>query len=153
MRRRSRTRGRGELTGRVRATALMPGRSPECRGPLLCRPPEGWQTTYNARTYLQPQLNKAVRYAERATSSLADNNPKDFLLYSEGAFEGAGACARDNTGQGSYVEGLPRRHRVARARPPLTPRSAPTLSRVGTSIPTLTFPSDHCIVSTTLRLR
>jgi len=90
-------------------------------------PPEGWQTTYNARTYLQPQLNKAVRYAERATSSLADNNPKDFLLYSEGAFEGAGACARDNTGQGSYVE--------------------------GTSIPTLTFPSDHCIVSTTLRLR
>jgi len=131
----------------------MPGRSPQCRGPLLCRPPEGWQTTYNARTYLQPQLNKAVRYAERATSSLADNNPKDFLLYSEGAFEGAGACARDNTGQGSYVEGLPRRHRVARARPPLTPRSAPTLSRVGTSIPTLTFPSDHCIVSTTLRLR
>mmetsp|Transcript_19850 Transcript_19850/g.63269 ORF Transcript_19850/g.63269 Transcript_19850/m.63269 type:complete len:286 (+) Transcript_19850:984-1841(+) len=90
-------------------------------------PPEGWQTTYNARTYLQPQLNKAVRYAERATSSLADNNPKDFLLYSEGAFESAGACARDNTGQGSYVE--------------------------GTSIPTLTFPSDHCIVSTTLRLR
>jgi hypothetical protein len=43
-------------------------------------------TTFNARTFLQPQLNKAVRMAERKTSSLTDRNPKDFILFSKEHF-------------------------------------------------------------------
>lgn len=38
-------------------------------------------TTFNARTYLQPQLNKAVRMAERASSDMTDKNPKDHILF------------------------------------------------------------------------
>ena len=89
-------------------------------------PPEGWRTTLCARTFLQPQLNKAVKHAERATSKLTDYNPKDFILFSSGAIEGVGACARDNTGRKEFVEGM--------------------------DIPSLTFPSDHAVASCTLRV-
>merc|ERR1711998_428672 len=41
-------------------------------------------TTFNARTYLQPQLNKATKLEERETSPLTDRNPKDFILFKEG---------------------------------------------------------------------
>ena len=88
-------------------------------------PPEGWRTTLNARTFLQPQLNKAVKYAERATSKLTDHNPKDFILFSAGVIEGVGACVRDNTGRKEFIEGM--------------------------DIPSLTFPSDHAVVSCTVR--
>ena len=36
-------------------------------------------TTYNARTFLQPQLQKAARSTEKA--SKGDKNPKDFILF------------------------------------------------------------------------
>ena len=38
-------------------------------------------TTFNARTYLQPQLNKAVSFADRYTNLNVDHNPKDFILF------------------------------------------------------------------------
>jgi len=86
-----------------------------------------WQTTFNARTFLQPQLNKAVRYEERATSKLSDCNPKDFILFSSACFEVEAYCVKDNTGRLEYIEGM--------------------------DFPTLSFPSDHAIVNSTLRLR
>lgn len=85
-----------------------------------------WHTTFNARTYLQPQLNKAVPFAERQGSKLTDCNPKDFILFSGNTFEVVVPAVRDNTGHGEFVEGM--------------------------DFPTLTFPSDHAIVATTLRL-
>ena len=76
-------------------------------------------TTFNARTYLQPQLNKAVRFAERATSPATDKHPKDHILFRLGTFE-CRIVTRDNTGEGEFVDDAP--------------------------FPTLTFPSDHALV-------
>lgn len=84
-----------------------------------------WHTTFNARTFLQPQLNKAVRFEERATSSLTDCHPKDFIVFSQGSFGIARHAVRDNTGRGEFVEEM--------------------------DFPTSTFPSDHAIVSAALR--
>jgi len=86
-----------------------------------------WNTTFNARTYLQPQLNKAVRFHERGSSKLTDSNPKDFILFSDFAFVVDSYAARDNTGRGEFIEGM--------------------------DFPTLSFPSDHALVAATLRLR
>uniref|UniRef100_A0A7S0FVC0 Endonuclease/exonuclease/phosphatase domain-containing protein n=1 Tax=Pyrodinium bahamense TaxID=73915 RepID=A0A7S0FVC0_9DINO len=86
-----------------------------------------WTTTCNARTYLQPQLNKAVPYAERLSSKLTDCNPKDFVLFSSSDFEVVVHAARDNTGRGVFVEGM--------------------------DFPSLSFPSDHAVVSATIRKR
>jgi hypothetical protein len=36
-------------------------------------------TTFHARTYLQPQLNKAITYAEKDVKG--DKNPKDFIVF------------------------------------------------------------------------
>ena len=47
-------------------------------------PPAQHYTTYNARTFLQPQLNKAVRRDQRAT--LGDRNPKDYVIFDAEAF-------------------------------------------------------------------
>jgi len=85
-----------------------------------------WNTTFNARTYLQPQLNKAVRYDERHTSKLTDCNPKDFVVFLASAFELMTPAAKDNTGKGNFIEGM--------------------------DFPSLAFPSDHAIVSCTVRL-
>ena len=83
-------------------------------------PPPTNYTTFNARTFLQPQLQKAARAAEKATKG--DRNPKDFILFSrEWA---ATAASRDNTGKREYTEGM--------------------------VFPTLDFPSDHGIVAATL---
>jgi hypothetical protein len=76
-------------------------------------------TTFNARTYLQPQLNKAVRFAERATSSSTDKHPKDHIVFRLGTFD-VRIVTRDNTGEGEFVDDTP--------------------------FPTLTFPSDHALV-------
>jgi len=86
-----------------------------------------WHTTFNARTFLQPQLNKAVRFEERHTSKLTDNHPKDWILFSGSVFDVAEAAVKDNTGKYSFTDGI--------------------------DFPTLTFPSDHALVSTTLRVR
>jgi len=80
-------------------------------------------TTFNARTYLQPQLQKAARTDEKETKG--DKNPKDFILFSRAGFQVLRA-GKDNTGEGKYVEEM--------------------------VFPTLRFPSDHGIVSATLKV-
>jgi len=82
-------------------------------------------TTFNARTFLQPQLNKAVRMAERKTSSLTDRNPKDFILFTKEHFVKE-VTIKDNTGAKTYDEEAP--------------------------FPTLDFPSDHGVVASALRV-
>merc|ERR1711972_206666 len=86
-----------------------------------------WHTTFNARTFLQSQLNKAVRYEDRATSKLTDNHPKGHILFSQNAFEVQEYTVKDNTGQRKYEEGM--------------------------DFPTLAFPSDHAIISATIRFK
>ena len=41
-------------------------------------------TTFNARTFLQPQLQKAAKSTEKA--SKGDKNPKDFILFPKARF-------------------------------------------------------------------
>ena len=79
-------------------------------------------TTYNARTFLQPQLQKAARSTEKA--SKGDKNPKGFILFPRAAYRVV-ATTKDNTGRRQYTEGM--------------------------VFPTLQFPSDHGLVATTLR--
>eukprot|EP00933_Yihiella_yeosuensis_P058152 TRINITY_DN5841_c0_g1_i1.p1 TRINITY_DN5841_c0_g1~~TRINITY_DN5841_c0_g1_i1.p1 ORF type:complete len:532 (+),score=102.85 TRINITY_DN5841_c0_g1_i1:186-1598(+) len=79
-------------------------------------------TTCNARTYLQPQLNKAV--ASNMKLQKGDVNPKDHIVFKASDFE-AISTFKDNTGRRQYEE--------------------------ATCFPTLEFPSDHGIVATTLR--
>ena len=83
-------------------------------------------STFNARTYLQPQLNKAVAFDDRYTDVNVDRNPKDFVLFTKRDFKLL-ETARDNTGDGrTYVDDM--------------------------MFPTLKFPSDHAVTSATLRL-
>jgi len=80
-------------------------------------------TTYNARTYLQPQLNKACKSSEKR--KYGDINPKDFILFAKGDFKVAKTW-KDNTGAKKYEEDM--------------------------AFPTLDFPSDHGILSTVLEV-
>jgi len=80
-------------------------------------------TTFNARTYLQPQLNKAAKSDE--LEKKGDRNPKDFVLFSK-HFEVVDVW-RDNTGRGEFVEDI--------------------------VFPSLEFPSDHATVAVDLRLK
>jgi hypothetical protein len=79
-------------------------------------------TTFNARTFLQPQLNKAAKEDEK--SSKGDRNPKDFVLFRKTDYKVL-KTSKDNTGDRHYVEGM--------------------------VFPTLAFPSDHGIVETVLQ--
>lgn len=79
-------------------------------------------TTYNARTFLQPQLNKACRQSEKRAKG--DVNPKDFILFRESDFT-VSKTWKDNTGERKYVENV--------------------------AFPTLQFPSDHGILATVLQ--
>ena len=81
-------------------------------------------TTFSARTFLQPQLNKAARRSELKTKG--DVNPKDFVLF-DGAQWSSTRCAKDNTGEGRFVEQM--------------------------VFPTLAFPSDHGILKSELTPR
>lgn len=78
-------------------------------------------TTYCARTFLQPQLQKACSVEERATKG--DRNPKDFVLFSSAQWE-LKDVARDNTGEGRFVEDM--------------------------VLPSLAFPSDHALLAATI---
>ncbi|KAL7552025.1 hypothetical protein ACHAWF_015231 [Thalassiosira exigua] len=78
-------------------------------------------TTFNSRTYLQPQLNKACKKSDKRRNG--DVNPKDFILFGKGDFEVASTW-KDNTGERKYVENM--------------------------AFPTLKFPSDHGILATVL---
>lgn len=78
-------------------------------------------TTFNARTYLQPQLNKACRKDEKREKG--DVNPKDFILFPKKDFTVLRTW-KDNTGDQKYVEDM--------------------------AFPTLQFPSDHGILATVI---
>jgi len=78
-------------------------------------------TTCNARTFLQPQLNKAVRLSEQV--SKGEQNLKDWIVFFSSQLT-ASNTTRDNTGRVRYVREM--------------------------VFPTLVFPSDHAVVSTTL---
>ena len=78
-------------------------------------------TTYNARTYLQPQLNKACKSSEKREKG--DVNPKDFIVFPKSDFKVVRTW-KDNTGRKNYVEDM--------------------------AFPTLEFPSDHGLLSTVL---
>jgi len=81
-------------------------------------PEEGCYTCYNARTYLQAQLNKACKSNEiRATG---DVNPKDFIVFQPERYE-LGQVKKDNTGEERFIP--------------------------DTAFPTLTFPSDHAVLA------
>mmetsp|Transcript_25666 Transcript_25666/g.59324 ORF Transcript_25666/g.59324 Transcript_25666/m.59324 type:complete len:600 (-) Transcript_25666:26-1825(-) len=82
-------------------------------------------TTFNARTYLQPQLNKAVRLVNLTTSPQVDKNPKDFIIFKKDLWRVARTW-KDNTGNGQYIEDM--------------------------VFPTLSFPSDHGLLATELEL-
>lgn len=78
-------------------------------------------TTYNARTYLQPQLNKACKSTEKRMKG--DVNPKDFIVFTKKDFY-VHKTWKDNTGSRNYIEEM--------------------------AFPTLSFPSDHGILATIL---
>jgi len=78
-------------------------------------------TTYNARTYLQPQLNKACKSIEKREKG--DVNPKDFIIFPKSDFKVIKTW-KDNTGKNNYIEDM--------------------------AFPTLEFPSDHGLLSTIL---
>ena len=80
-------------------------------------------TTFNARTFLQAQLQKAARADEKI--SKGDKNPKDFILFPKAAFTVA-STLKDNTGKRAYTEDM--------------------------VFPTLAFPSDHGLVATSLKI-
>ena len=81
-------------------------------------------TTFNARTHLQSQLNAAIAYEDRSSSG--DRNPKDFILFSRKGFKLL-KTSKDNTGNHIFNE--------------------------NSMFPTMTFPSDHGIVSSKLLMR
>ena len=78
-------------------------------------------TTFNSRTYLQPQLNKACKKSDKRANG--DVNPKDWILFGKKDFKVIQTW-KDNTGEKTYTEEMP--------------------------FPTLKFPSDHGIVATIL---
>ena len=78
-------------------------------------------TTFNARTYLQPQLNKACKSVDKRQKG--DVNPKDFILFKKQDFDVVKTW-KDNTGERKYIEDM--------------------------AFPTLNFPSDHGILATVL---
>jgi hypothetical protein len=95
-------------------------------------------TTYNARTYLQTQLNKACKSTEKRAKG--DVNPKDFILFKKAdrsfvarLFKKADRSFvvretwKDNTGKKSYTEDM--------------------------AFPTLEFPSDHGLLATILEFK
>ena len=79
-------------------------------------------TTFNSRTYLQPQLNKACKKSDKRSNG--DINPKDFILFGKGDFQ-VESMWKDNTGEKKYLE--------------------------DTAFPTMQFPSDHGILTTVIK--
>mmetsp|Transcript_63785 Transcript_63785/g.138709 ORF Transcript_63785/g.138709 Transcript_63785/m.138709 type:complete len:537 (-) Transcript_63785:26-1636(-) len=86
-------------------------------------PDESLHTTYHGRTYLQPQLNKAVKSTE--LKEKGDIQPKDYILFTSNKLKAVKAW-RDNTGSGEFIGEM--------------------------VFPTLQFPSDHALIAADLRL-
>lgn len=78
-------------------------------------------TTYSARTFLQPQLNKAAKKDELVEKG--DVNPKDFILFYPYDLS-VTSVGKDNTGKKKFIENM--------------------------VFPTLDFPSDHGILRSVL---
>ena len=93
--------------------------------PVACR------TTMNARTFCQPQLQKAVRLSE---FDKGDCNPKDYVVFYADQFEGV-QTSIDKTGDGGFVPG----------------EAPPDGGPVHTPLPSLVWPSDHMALLTTVR--
>mmetsp|Transcript_29161 Transcript_29161/g.67113 ORF Transcript_29161/g.67113 Transcript_29161/m.67113 type:complete len:574 (-) Transcript_29161:145-1866(-) len=94
--------------------------------------PKQCRTTCNARTFLQPQLNKAIRYEDRVQHG--DSNPKDIILFKSWQLQIVADSShsalnpmKDNTGKLEYLE--------------------------DTIFPSLEFPSDHAVVAALLKMK
>lgn len=87
-------------------------------------PDQSITTSASARTFLQAQLHKAVTTAQ--IEAYADIHPKDHILFPKERFPGTEGMHRDNTGTGAYDSGI-------------------------VLLPTLAFPSDHCLVRAHLK--
>lgn len=97
----------------------LPGDLGENWGGKTATDPDACCTTFCTRTYLQPQLNKAVPLSDIADSPNTDRNPKDYIIFDK-VLKVVGNPMRDNTGTRN--------------------------SFIGTPFPTLRFPSDHAIL-------
>eukprot|EP00747_Dinoflagellata_sp_TGD_P074445 gnl/TRDRNA2_/TRDRNA2_158318_c2_seq1.p1 gnl/TRDRNA2_/TRDRNA2_158318_c2~~gnl/TRDRNA2_/TRDRNA2_158318_c2_seq1.p1 ORF type:complete len:627 (+),score=126.66 gnl/TRDRNA2_/TRDRNA2_158318_c2_seq1:28-1881(+) len=62
-------------------------------------------TTFKARTFLQPQLHKAVPLTELTTHGSIDGNPKDHILFGSSSLE-CPEVIKDNTGRRCYDDGV-----------------------------------------------
>merc|ERR1712032_168869 len=71
----------------------------ECWSGCAAETPHLCSTTYNARTYLQPQLNKAVSRSSALTSPHTDRNPKDHIIFDKTQYEPHSPPERDNQGK------------------------------------------------------
>jgi len=80
-------------------------------------------TTYNARTYLQCQVQKACKSSQK--KECGDINPKDFILFYGDHFQPL-TTTKDNTGKKEYIDDM--------------------------VFPTLDFPSDHAIMSAEINI-
>ena len=125
--------------GGTRATAADGQEAPKKRGPSITADElrqlgeasalEAARANFRrtARTFLQPQLNKAIKMINRHKKGYAnpDFNPKDFIIFYKNQFYiESNSTIKDNTGKKIYNE--------------------------NTCFPTLEFPSDHAIISTLL---
>mmetsp|Transcript_38277 Transcript_38277/g.119504 ORF Transcript_38277/g.119504 Transcript_38277/m.119504 type:complete len:522 (-) Transcript_38277:105-1670(-) len=98
----------------------------ECWGGRTTAAPLECCTTFNARTYLQPQLNKAVSRGAAGLDPNTDRNPKDYIVFDAKQLVPAGPPERDNTGKrGGFLAEAP--------------------------FPTLNFPSDHALLLSVLK--
>merc|ERR1719356_592150 len=65
----------------------------DCWGGRCAEAPRECCTTFNARTYLQPQLAKAVSRSAAAADPNTDKNPKDYILFDAQQLEAVEAPA------------------------------------------------------------
>jgi len=87
-------------------------------------------TTNCPRTYLQPQLNKAVKKQDIVSDVVDFRSPKDFILFYKNDFDVIRDCTViDNTGNMQYDDD------------------------VQSVIPSQDFPSDHAILSAHLQTK
>lgn len=98
----------------------------ECWAGRTAEAPLECCTTFNARTYLQPQLNKAVSRGAAGLDANTDRNPKDYIVFDAKQLAPAGPPERDNMGKrGTFDAEAP--------------------------FPTLNFPSDHAALLSVLK--
>lgn len=107
------------------ATALQARGLCDCWSGHAAVAPHECCTTFNARTYLQPQLNKAVSRGKAGSDPNTDRNPKDYIIFDGAQYSAVGEPERDNTGtRGAFDPESP--------------------------FPTLHFPSDHAVLAASI---